>query len=279
MRILFCHIVDPDNIGDLASCPRNYLDFRSDIEVDTFNIFDEQTPPVADVMIFGGGGMLHQNIDAKMHDLRIWMLTRNPKCKFIIWGIGSNYHFQKYGYWPEWLKLFDLVGLRDVMWDCASGWHVPCCSCRHPLFSQPHGKAEHELVGYWQAHLPAPKCNFPYLTNYGPIDRMPEILSHLASGETVITNSFHGAYWACLLQRKAVIHNPFSSRFHQGLKSVSTRSIGLSSGPNIDESIKMASSLTQCPASYAWTCSNHNKLFLGHILNLIGKDLIRWKYE
>ena len=33
------------------------------------------------------------------------------------------------------------------------------------------------------------------------------------SGETVITNSFHGTYWALLLKRK-VVCIPFSSKFY-----------------------------------------------------------------
>jgi hypothetical protein len=39
-------------------------------------------------------------------------------------------------------------------------------------------------------------------------------LEFLASGRTVITTSYHGAYWATLLGRRCVVVNPWSSKFY-----------------------------------------------------------------
>jgi len=41
---------------------------------------------------------------------------------------------------------------------------------------------------------------------------LERVLAFLASGETVITNSYHGSYWAKLLGRKVVMI-PFSDKF------------------------------------------------------------------
>jgi exopolysaccharide biosynthesis predicted pyruvyltransferase EpsI len=42
---------------------------------------------------------------------------------------------------------------------------------------------------------------------------MEEIIGKLAAGETVVTSSYHGAYWATLLGRK-VVGIPTSSKFY-----------------------------------------------------------------
>ena len=36
----------------------------------------------------------------------------------------------------------------------------------------------------------------------------------VGSGAKVVTNSYHGAYWAMLLGRKVVLAAPYSSKFH-----------------------------------------------------------------
>ena len=42
---------------------------------------------------------------------------------------------------------------------------------------------------------------------------MEKVLDFLGSGETVLTSSYHGVYWATLLGRK-VLAFPFSSKFY-----------------------------------------------------------------
>ena len=39
-------------------------------------------------------------------------------------------------------------------------------------------------------------------------------LEFLASGRTVLTTSYHGAYWASLLERPCVVIKPWSSKFY-----------------------------------------------------------------
>lgn len=42
---------------------------------------------------------------------------------------------------------------------------------------------------------------------------LPEIAAFLGSGETVITNSYHGAYWALLLGRRVLVYEPWCSKW------------------------------------------------------------------
>jgi exopolysaccharide biosynthesis predicted pyruvyltransferase EpsI len=40
------------------------------------------------------------------------------------------------------------------------------------------------------------------------------VIEFLASGEVIVTSSYHGAYWGTLLNRRIILINAFSSKFH-----------------------------------------------------------------
>jgi hypothetical protein len=258
MKILFCHIIDSNNVGDLASCPRNYLNFEPGVETFTFNIFEETCPPVVDAVIFGGGGMLHPNIDVRIYELRKWMLQRNPNCKFIIWGIGTNYHDIKHGHWWEWMNEFDLVGVRDYgspyMW-------VPCASCLHPELKPKEEAPWHHVVCYEQ-HSIGLGMGCPTLTNRVTYESFGEVAKFLKTATIVLTNSFHGAYWALLVGSKAVIVNAFSNRFYCGLpKNMVTH-----------YEYKLGAQFTTKPVDpeYRNLCINANLTMIARVNRLLG---------
>jgi hypothetical protein len=73
----------------------------------------------------------------------------------------------------------------------------------------------HEFVIYEHAHHPigiAPSA--PRMANNEPSERMEGVVEFLASGELVITNTYHGAFWSLLLGRRILIYRPYSNRFH-----------------------------------------------------------------
>jgi hypothetical protein len=65
-------------------------------------------------------------------------------------------------------------------------------------------------VIYDHKDFPIPQRAHPRISNGSRSLR--EVLTFLASGETIVTSSYHGAYWGQLLGRK-VIAIPFSSKF------------------------------------------------------------------
>jgi hypothetical protein len=109
---------------------------------------------------------------------------------------------------------FALAGTRDA--DAAARW-VPCVTCMSPLFDQSYA-VKHEVVVFANRGL---KGNSQYIPkNFDPSlifgnlrHSMAEIIAFLGSAETVVTSSFHGAYWATLLGRK-VVAIPTSSKFY-----------------------------------------------------------------
>jgi len=140
-------------------------------------------------------------------------MTIGPR---IIWGAGHNSRDcdidSSNVVYPEYMKKFHLVGVRD--YDTGYRW-VPCPSCMYSGFDRNY-EIKNEFV--WFEHkkrlidgkyldvLPAPR-----MLNTG--QNLDQILEFLGSAETVVTNSYHGVYWATLLKRK-VICVPWGNKFN-----------------------------------------------------------------
>jgi hypothetical protein len=207
-RIFWCHIDDPCNLGDQVACPIDYADLPGE-RIDL-------TRPVgsleASAIIFGGGGLLHgDRLTAKIGRMAQEGRRQNPKLRLIAWGLGANQHGRQTAQYPDFLRTFDLVGIRDR----GNPWHyVPCPSCLHPAFDHPPGAPTREFIVY--EHFQVPMVGLPRAplrTNDADRREFPDVITFLAQGECIITNSFHGAYWGLLLGRKVVIFRPFSNRF------------------------------------------------------------------
>jgi hypothetical protein len=83
----------------------------------------------------------------------------------------------------------------------------------HPAFDAEYD-IEHPVVFYLHdAKTPqdAYPNTEPFKTNSDP--DIESVIRFLASGETIVTNSYHGAYWGLLLGRK-VISTAWSIKFH-----------------------------------------------------------------
>jgi hypothetical protein len=135
------------------------------------------------------------------------MLLDRYQGPVIGWGIGQNGPLGEKDARRIHTGKFALLGLRD--WQSAHEW-VPCSSCLAPALDvfrevQP----VHDFVLYDHQHAPLPITGHPRLGN-SCMD-FSQVVRFLASGETVVTNSYHGAYWARLLGRRVVVL-PFSNR-------------------------------------------------------------------
>lgn len=133
----------------------------------------------------------------------------------ILWGAGYNSRDKDkdpyYIDYPAYINQFHLIGVRD--WNTDYRW-VPCASCMHSAFDKKYeikNKVvwfEHKkklIDGKWFDSLPAPR-----MVNTG--QNIEQIIEFLGSAEIVVTNSYHGVYWATLLNRK-VVCVPWGSKF------------------------------------------------------------------
>lgn len=213
MNTLSISIHDENNLGDRVCNPCDYFDELKDVR--RWNAWDGDWAWSPQNMIFGGGGLLHGELEA-----RIRAVPRDQRRKLIAWGLGHNRHDAATADYRDTLNGFDLVGVRDFK--AAQQWrfdYVPCASCMSLEFEKAldrHEKPYQCHVVY--AHVDHPivlrKPFFSFLTMTNDVPDLSITLNFLACAEHVITNSFHGAYWALLLGRKVSIYKPFSSRFH-----------------------------------------------------------------
>ncbi|RZM76526.1 polysaccharide pyruvyl transferase family protein [Leptolyngbya iicbica] len=202
------HVIDPKNIGDLYSSPLKYFDFPGyackATDIRSFTREDLQD----NHLIVGGGGLIFNRFLPEFQTIA----AAFTKGKRILWGAGYQIYGCNPSRWPKdfdfspYLSGFDLVGLRDK--GTAYEW-VPCPSCMHPAFDKDR-TPEHEFVVFshkkFQINIPG----LPRLSNKE--SNFEKVLDFLGSGETILTSSFHGAYWGTLLGRR-VLAFPFSSKF------------------------------------------------------------------
>lgn len=210
-EIFVVHRRDTANIGDMACPPSNHPEHFPWLAAATTIDIEHDIPRYADRLrhahvIYGGGGLLGTGFfDRQLAQL---MDLRPPK--LVVWGAGHNANGELAITPAPYLDRFDLVGLRDA--GLPQRW-VPCSSALLPQLAEP-GDPVHDVVLYQHRddELPFPRePGLPHLTN-GHHD-LTETLEFLASGATVVTNSYHGAYWATLMNRRVVVVDPFSSKF------------------------------------------------------------------
>ena len=141
----------------------------------------------------------------------------NDKSPRIIWGAGHNGNYEKKFKgsleYPKWLRNFDLVGVRDYGQE--HEW-TPCASCMHPALREKH-IIKHPVIWFEHKKQLIKSTEFgsdpiPRFVNSG--DNIAETIRILGSADTIITNSYHGAYWGTLLGRKVIVVEAWSSKFN-----------------------------------------------------------------
>lgn len=184
------HIKDTDNIGDKVCAPGLYYDIPTQ-DIDSISNCDLKQP-----IIYGGGAIANRAI---RH-------ARLQSESTFFWGGGHTIrHATHHKSIPDY-SVFTLAGVRD--YKTHPVW-VPCASCKSELFDREY-EVSHKTVYYGHKQL-LPLDGVPYLDNEH--FSFEEVIAFLASGEQVITSSYHGVYWASLLG-KSVERRSFGSKFH-----------------------------------------------------------------
>lgn len=190
------------------SSPMKYFEFPGyATSIQDIRNFDDAVTPQTTI-ILGGGGLLFDRFWHRIQRLR----DDSKSCKLVAWGIGQQLYstanaakVKAFDY-HRYLQSFNLIGIRD--YDLGYEW-VPCASCMSPLFDQKQ-TVTHDFVVFSHKKFQLKVDGFPRMTNNA--QSFEDVIAFLSSGDTVLTSSFHGAYWATLLGKK-VIAFPFSSKF------------------------------------------------------------------
>lgn len=240
--VLNVHCTDPTNVGDANSSPLRYFELPGAREIDC-----SELPFVSDevisksIVIFGGGGLIGYSEKWDEMFRRVSSLTPGS----VIWGAGVNRHLRpfkakEYVSWglhrvgaslkavlsagsrepaksdswlPDYVERFALAGIRDTGAPAPVEW-VPCASCMRPEFDRTW--TAKRKVGVFQ-HRGVP---IRLDLSVAPEDRMDnkkfsveEVLEFIGGSESIVTSSYHGAYWATLMGKPTVIYQPFSTKF------------------------------------------------------------------
>lgn len=192
--------VDETNVGDAFCAPARYFD----IDGAAHDIIGLDATTLRGMVVVGGGGLIAQTFAPMMTALA---QARPGMAALVGWGIGESLNIDRKGGMvlpfagelPGYLDAFDLLGVRD--YGTRFRW-TPCASCLAPEFDQPRPAPVHPVVIYEHKRIPIPIEGPPRLSNTG--NDLAAVLDFLASAEVVVTNSYHGAYWATLLGRRVV---------------------------------------------------------------------------
>ena len=159
---------------------------------------------------FGGGGLL----DNSYFEKELNYITNLKPDSIIYWGVGHNKHYNENisrlnSSSKALLRASKLWGVRDKIEGLN---YLPCSSCMHPALGMNLG-LRNDIVIYEHEHIPLSTSDLdtkPKMTNNN--QDFEEVVKFLGSANYVITNSYHGMYWALLLKKK-VVAVPFSNKF------------------------------------------------------------------
>lgn len=194
MNIYEVHRKVKNNIGDYWCNPSRYFDFDN---IQSGELLNNKFPIENNTIIIGGGGLIHKKFSQHIQQL----LDKNP-ANSIIWGIGHNFskkHNTKslQAYYPNWLNRVSLVGIRDWI-DGHHESYLPCVSCMHPAFDKIYS-VTNDVVYYTHAF----KSKYQYTTGDVWLKNsekdFDKVIDFLGSSNTIVTDSYHGAYWGQLL--------------------------------------------------------------------------------
>ena len=212
-KLKFLFRADSTNVGDWWCPPFRYFRFRphavGDILDPSFSLSE------TDILILGGGGL-----GTEFFRPHLKRIAESGVQASIVWGAGvdatsdrskllSTRNPDLYG---DYFDFASDVGIR-VHSSPQKFRYVPCASCMHDLFPRYRDRKPSNLMGlYNHKRVPLRKGgqsdSYPVADNSG--SDLEAKLKFLSRFEYIVTNTYHGVYWATLLERK-VICLPYKS--------------------------------------------------------------------
>ncbi|WGV17380.1 hypothetical protein [Fuscovulum ytuae] len=240
------------NLGDWICCPYYYFpdyfaQYTCILHSDWAVLWHEIERD--DIVIFGGGGLLDNSDELNR------VLNRLINCcdNVIIWGAGThkynkdNIFGKKTATEEIHYDRAAIVGVRDYMHPSGLPY-LPCVSCLNPAFLTPQDSVPiKRTIGTIKSAL---ETNFAveglpsFVTNAQPIGK---VAKYILSSQVILVSSYHGAYWAMLLGKKAVLP---STRLGVDKYRYFRHPVGFYDGNsfNEDELLSIASNLPEIPS-------------------------------
>lgn len=202
VRLLNVFHSTADNIGDQMCGPAQYL-WPTIARAAPIR---KTLPDGFDAAILGGG-----QIFAQLDILSAKNAERTAPLKLVAWGVGLPLYGLKDETVHKVAQRFQAFSTRNYDWRNELSF-VPCASCLSPLFDNCKTPT-HAIVVYNHRKKPGAEnvpSEVPIMTN--SVGDPKRAIDFIASGDTIVTSSYHGVYWAQLLGRR-VVCIPYNSKF------------------------------------------------------------------
>jgi len=216
MKVRHFFRADKTNVGDWWCPPIRYFPLPNHGVYDLVGA--EKNNDFDGLVVLGGGGLGAPFFKNHLESL----LRTEREYRVVVWGVGEDV-FKTSGeaiklppddmFYTGFLDSADIIGSR-VFKQRERYSYVPCASCMNPLFFRYREVVAKKFVGIY-FHKRAPLDfrssgleDSDHMDNSG--SDMEEKLKFLSRYEYIVTNTYHGVYWATLLAKK-VICIPFKS--------------------------------------------------------------------
>jgi hypothetical protein len=216
MILNLCYMAPPrTNVGDRLAHPTDYFVWDDPVVKQSLLAPVAEDVRAARMLIIGGGGIVRHPARNDWQQLRRVVDMAPISTPVVIWGMGINDQGRLDTTYDDCLRYLEgrdnvLIGLRDVMYSNC----VPCVSCMRRELDEKY-KIERRVGLYSHEAYEVP-LDIPRMSNRfegDPYTYFREVIQFLGSSEIIITNSYHGAYWATLLGRKVIVTQVFSNKF------------------------------------------------------------------
>jgi len=257
----FIHHLDYNNAGDWLASPLNYFagyfTSRYSIVYHTLEHIKWNEISPDDAVILGGGGLLENETL-----IQEWINRLLDICGCVIaWGVGFHKRDDQEYVLPEIdYSRFALITVRDF--DHPAGLeYLPCVTCMLPQLDKKRDiKQKIGVINHTSYALV--ESGFPILDNSAGIEEMTDFI---AESETILTTSYHAAYWALLMGKKTIITYAWANKFNYfKCKPVILDELSI-------ETVSKAMSGGELKSYGGWLdeCRELNLAFFGRVKNLL----------
>lgn len=202
----FIRNIDWKNTGDTSTDPLIYFKIFAQKNICIYHTMREIRWDLIkrdDWIILGGGGILEcldefQEVINKLLSLSAHVIS---------WGCGYNTHYDRMMKVKIDYSLFFRCTIRDYA--VGKEEYMPDVSCMMDLFDR-HYDIKREIGVLEHYEFPIIEFEYEKLTNTYAVN---SIIRFIGESEVVITNTWHGCYWALLMGKKVLVYHPFSNKF------------------------------------------------------------------
>lgn len=200
----FVHRMDAMNAGDMASCPMRYFKWPMPAKEHDIGGIDWRWFRKDDIVIIGGGGLFdcvetwNQNINRLLESCD----------KVFAWGVGFNRHVDSKMSTKIDFGRFTVLTIRDKNHPSGFEW-LPCVSCM-AIDKNFVGKVG---VGECVVSQRDHRVRYEGDSMVSSVS-WKTLVCFMSRYSTVVTNSYHAAYWARLIGRRVELKDTgYSNKF------------------------------------------------------------------